>query len=106
MVCWCRTNEKDKTESIAASNERVDMLTNAIEMHVAKGAQLATDIEQLGKEHGETSEALSKATEIRSKEASEFAAEEQSSLQTVETLKSAVQALGPSQPSFLSSAPS
>jgi len=97
LVCWCRANSKEKTDAIAEANQQIDALSSAFEEYTAKGSQLGTDLEQMAKDVAETQEALSKASELRDKEAGEFQTEEKSSIQTIGSLKSAVMTLGKSQ---------
>merc|ERR1740127_64154 len=48
--CWCETNDKEKTKSIADAEQRIADLTSAIEEHTANSARLNTEIENLNKE--------------------------------------------------------
>merc|ERR1719378_1167029 len=48
--CWCETNDKEKTKSIADGEQRIADLTAAIEEYTSKAAQLNTQTEQLTKE--------------------------------------------------------
>merc|ERR1719439_534004 len=50
MGCWCETNDKEKTKSIADAEQRTADLTSAIEEFTSKSAQLNTQITQLTKE--------------------------------------------------------
>jgi len=93
MGCWCETNDKAKTKSIADSEQSISDLTAAIEGFTASSAKLNTEIANLEKEVAKNSEALDSATAMRKKELAEFNAEEKESLQTISSLKSAVIAL-------------
>jgi len=93
MGCWCETNDKAKTKSIADSEQAISDLTAAIEGFTASSAKLNTEIANLEKEVAKNSEALDSATAMREKELAEFNAEEKESLQTISSLKSAVIAL-------------
>jgi hypothetical protein len=93
MGCWCTTNDKAKTKSIADSESAISDLTSAIEGFTASSARLNTEIANLEKEIAKNSEALDTATAMRKKELAEFNAEEKESLQTISSLKSAVIAL-------------
>merc|ERR1719331_2642013 len=44
IVCWCETNDKEKTKAIADENQQIADLTSAIEEYTAKTQQLTTDI--------------------------------------------------------------
>merc|ERR1719389_572983 len=93
MGCWCETNDKAKTKSIADSEQSISDLTAAIEGFTASSAKLNTEIANLEKEIAKNSQALDTATAMREKELAEFNAEEKESLQTISSLKSAVIAL-------------
>lgn len=93
MGCWCETNDKLKTKSIADSEQAISDLTVAIEGFTAVSAQLNQEIPALEGEVAKNEEALDKAYAMRKKELAEFNAEEKETLQTVASLKSAVVAL-------------
>merc|ERR1719316_1692697 len=93
MGCWCETNDKAKTKSIADAEQKISDLTAAIEEFTASGARLNVEISNLEKEVAKNSAALDQATALREKELAEFTAEEKDSLQTISSLKSAVIAL-------------
>merc|ERR1719409_2557576 len=93
MGCWCETNDKAKTKSIADAESTISSLTAAIEELTAGSARLNTEISNLEKEIAKNSAALDQATALRKKELAEFTAEEKESLQTISSLKSAVIAL-------------
>merc|ERR1719390_43606 len=93
MGCWCETNDKAKTKSIADSEQAISDLTAAIEGFTASSAKLNTEIANLEKEIAKNSEALDSSTAMRKKELAEFNAEEKESLQTISSLKGAVIAL-------------
>merc|ERR1719174_3231381 len=93
MGCWCETNDKAKTKSIADAEQAISDLTAAIEGFTASSARLNSEISNLNKEVAKNSQALDTATALRTKELAEFNAEEKESLQTISSLKSAVIAL-------------
>merc|ERR1711939_1016409 len=76
MACWCETNDKEKTKSIADAEARISDLTTKIEELTASSARLNTEIKNLNKEVAENQDALDKATSIRQKQLSEFNGEE------------------------------
>merc|ERR1719218_508288 len=47
MGCWCVTNDKAKTKSIADAETKIEMLTQSIETLTAESAKLNTEIENL-----------------------------------------------------------
>jgi len=93
MSCWCETNDKAKTKSIADAEQAIGELTAAIESFTASSSKLTTEIAQLEKEVAENKKALEESTGVRKKEMAEFNAEEKASLQTISSLKGAVGAL-------------
>jgi chromosome segregation ATPase len=93
MSCWCETNDKEKTKSIADAESRIEELTATIEELTALSAQLNTEIKRLDKEVASNQNALDKASAIREKELAEFNAEEKDMLGTISSLKSAVTTL-------------
>merc|ERR1711904_672777 len=93
MACWCETNDKEKTKSIADAEARISDLTTKIEELPASSARLNTEIKNLEKEVAENQAALDKATAIRQKQLAEFNAEEKDLLESISALKSAVTVL-------------
>jgi len=93
MACWCETNDKEKTKSIADAEARISDLTTKIEELTASSARLNTEIKNLEKEVAENQNALDKATAIRQKQLAEFNEEEKDVLQSISALKSAVTVL-------------
>jgi len=93
MGCWCTTNDKLKTKSIADAEQAISDLTVAIEGFTAESARLNQEIPALEGEIAKNTEALESSTAMRKKELAEFNAEEKESLQTISSLKGAVVAL-------------
>merc|ERR1712194_605461 len=94
MACWCETNDKEKTRSIAEAEARIEDLTTKIEELTAISARLNTEIKNLEKGVAANQNALEKATAIREKQLSEFNAEEKDMLEAISALKSAITVLG------------
>jgi len=94
VVCWCETNEKQKTRAIEIANQMITDYTAAIEETAAKNAQLTTDVAQLKKEIAENTAALEQSTALRTKEAAEFNTEEKDAIASIGSLKNAVMTLG------------
>merc|ERR1719298_165368 len=82
MVCWCTTNDKEKTKSIDDAEAHIEDLTTEIEALTALSARLTTEIENLEKEIAKNQKALA-----------EFNAEEQATLASIESLDGAIKAL-------------
>merc|ERR1711966_166083 len=93
MACWCETNDKEKTKSIADAEARISDLTTKIEELTASSARLNTEIKNLEKEVAGNQAALDKATAIRQKQLAEFNEEEKDALEAISALKSAVTVL-------------
>jgi len=93
LACWCETNDKEKTKSIADAESHIEDLTTKIEELTAGSARLNTEIKNLDKEVAENQNALDQATAIRQKELAEFNAEEKDLLQSIGALASAVTVL-------------
>ena len=69
MACWCETNDKEKTKSIADAEARIEDLTSKIEELTANSARLGTEV-------AANQATLDQATAIRQKQLAEFNAEE------------------------------
>merc|ERR1712187_122259 len=93
MACWCETNDKEKTKSIADAEARITDLTTKITELTASSARLNTEIKNLEKEVSENQAALDKATAIRQKQLAEFNEEEKDALEAISALKAAVTVL-------------
>merc|ERR1719264_1530941 len=93
MACWCETNDKEKTKSIAEAEARIESLTNMIEELTAISARLNTEIKNLEKEVAQDQDALAKATALREKQLAEFNAEEKDMLEAISALKAAITVL-------------
>jgi len=93
MGCWCVTNEKAKTQSIAEAQTQVEDLTSSIEALTADSSKLTTQIGTLEKEVAANTEALETATATREKETADFNEYEKSQIVAIEQLKAAVIAL-------------
>merc|ERR1719272_343970 len=93
LACWCETNDKEKTKSIADAESHIEDLTTKIEELTAGSSRLNTEIKNLEKEVASNQNALDQATAIREKELAEFNAEEKDLLQSISALKSAVTVL-------------
>merc|ERR1719230_2577422 len=72
FACWCTTNDKEKTKSIADGEQAVQDLTAAIESFTAGSAKLVAEIGDLEQEVAKNTEALESATAMRRKEVAEF----------------------------------
>merc|ERR1719263_1862278 len=93
LACWCETNDKGKTKSIADAETRIKDLTVQIEELSAASARLNPEIKNLDKEVAENQAALDSATALREKELAEFNAEEKDLLLSIDALKNAIQVM-------------
>eukprot|EP00929_Paragymnodinium_shiwhaense_P093814 TRINITY_DN540_c0_g1_i1.p1 TRINITY_DN540_c0_g1~~TRINITY_DN540_c0_g1_i1.p1 ORF type:complete len:785 (-),score=347.92 TRINITY_DN540_c0_g1_i1:89-2443(-) len=93
MVCWCETNEKEKTKAISDAEVKTDDLSAETQERAAKFGELETQIAALKKQITADKGALATATAIREKEAAAFSEEEKSAMQAVTNLKNAVDVL-------------
>jgi chromosome segregation ATPase len=93
MVCWCETNDKEKTKAIADAEQWITDLGAQIEELTGLSARLSAEITTLNSEVAENSDALDKATAMREKELAEFTANEADSLASITSLGSAVDTL-------------
>merc|ERR1719161_362737 len=93
MACWCKTNNREKTEATVIAQKTIGDLTAKIEQYTARKATLANEIESLGDENAANTDALAQATAMREKEAAEFAEEEATSKQASAALKQAIEVL-------------
>jgi len=92
-MCWCETNEKQKTEAIEEAKAHIEELTAFLEGAAAKEDELKARIESLGEDIAEDKDALETATAQRAKENEEFAAEEADMKETRALLEEAVKVL-------------
>jgi hypothetical protein len=91
--CWCTTNEKAKTKSIADAQAMITTLQTTIESTTADSARLGAEIANLQSELEKNNVALGEATALRAKQLAEFNTEEKELLQALVSLKSAIQVL-------------
>merc|ERR1719331_1548424 len=63
--CWCTTNDKEKTKSIADGEERISSLNSAIAELTADSMQLNSEIKNLNTEVEKNQKALATATALR-----------------------------------------
>lgn len=93
MVCWCETNDKEKTKSIAWGEQHSRDLAASIDELTALSAQRTSEIGQLNEELAKSNRGLAQATAMRQKELGEFNNAEKDSLNSISSLKGAVTTL-------------
>lgn len=93
LACWCKTNTKEKTKSIADAEAKVTQLTSTIGELSAESAKLNTKIEQLTTEMDGNVQALADAKRMRFEELSKFQEYEKDLLESVRALQGATTVL-------------
>jgi len=93
MGCWCTTNEKAKTESIAAGEKKIGELTASIEEGEAKVSKLEIEIDGLKKDLAKNEAALKEASAIRINEAQEFGDTQRETMASIDSMKGAITTL-------------
>jgi len=99
MVCWCETNEKEKTSGIAQAEGKIGDLMSEIEARAAAKGELATKISAMKGQIAADTASLAKAVALREKGAAEFSSEEKEMMQATTNLKNAVTVLSKHQSS-------
>jgi len=90
MVCWCETNEKEKTKAIADADAKITELVAEIEMKSALTAKLQVMIDQTKVDLKEMEMAKEKSLAIREGEAEEFYGRQKELTQAISQLKNAI----------------
>merc|ERR1719380_563444 len=90
MVCWCETNEKEKTKAIADADAKITELVAEIEMKSALTAKLQVMIDQTKVALKEMEMAKEKSLAIREGEAEEFYGRQKELTQAISQLKNAI----------------
>eukprot|EP00747_Dinoflagellata_sp_TGD_P130797 gnl/TRDRNA2_/TRDRNA2_174877_c1_seq7.p1 gnl/TRDRNA2_/TRDRNA2_174877_c1~~gnl/TRDRNA2_/TRDRNA2_174877_c1_seq7.p1 ORF type:complete len:763 (+),score=281.47 gnl/TRDRNA2_/TRDRNA2_174877_c1_seq7:66-2354(+) len=93
MVCWCETNEKEKTKAIADAEAKDKELVAEIATRAARYGVLSTEIANMKEQIAEDTAALKEATQLREKEAAEFMQQEKETVQALTNVKNAVRVL-------------
>jgi len=93
LACWCETNDKEKTKSIADAEARIKDLETKIEELTATSARLNTEIDGLNQEIAANEKALADATKMREQQLKDFNAEEADALNSIELLGGAIETL-------------
>merc|ERR1719399_1801245 len=93
MVCWCETNEKEKTKAVADAEALDKELTAEITERAAKFGEDATEIERLKEQIAEDTASLKEATSIREADAAKFYESNKDLIQSITNVKNAIQIL-------------
>lgn len=92
-MCWCETNEAEKTQAIKDAEEHIADLTAFLAEGKAKSGELKTEIETLEQDIEEDQNAIAEATGVRTKENEAFLAEEADMKETRGLLGEAIEVL-------------
>lgn len=94
LECWCKTNRKEKKESMANAEASITQLSNDVNSHAAKKAERDANMKQTAKELKAAQESLAEATAIREKAATAYYEENKELIKNVEVLKNVIVVLG------------
>jgi chromosome segregation ATPase len=92
-VCYCSKGESELSAAIASANTKLPQLASDIESSKEKKTQLEEDLKQHKEDRTSAKAAMASATEMREKEAKEFAAEKADLDANIVAIKKAVTAL-------------
>jgi len=93
MVCWCETNNKDKTQAIEDAKAKDVVLMSEVKRRSSRFGELSADIAAMKKQVAEGKDALAKVIAIQEKEAAANSKEETQLVQAITNLKNAVTVL-------------
>merc|ERR1719379_769731 len=93
FMCYCKTADETLGKSIGDANTKIPQLESDIKEAVETKAQLEQDIEAHQSDRDAAKEAMAKATEIREKEAAEYAKESAEDKANLDVLKKATAAI-------------
>jgi len=89
MKCWCDSNVKEKTKSIADAQSLTVELKNTIDQTAMDSVRLGSEIEGHKKDLTKSTESLKTATIQREKQAEQFRAQEKDLLSSIDSLRAA-----------------
>mmetsp|Transcript_98566 Transcript_98566/g.317829 ORF Transcript_98566/g.317829 Transcript_98566/m.317829 type:complete len:727 (-) Transcript_98566:136-2316(-) len=92
-MCWCETNEKEKTLAIEEAQAKIEELNAFLEEAAANIGSLKTEIASLASDIAEDEDALATATATREKDFAAFQSEETDIKETKALLKEAIDVL-------------
>eukprot|EP00747_Dinoflagellata_sp_TGD_P018289 gnl/TRDRNA2_/TRDRNA2_126395_c0_seq2.p1 gnl/TRDRNA2_/TRDRNA2_126395_c0~~gnl/TRDRNA2_/TRDRNA2_126395_c0_seq2.p1 ORF type:complete len:674 (+),score=217.08 gnl/TRDRNA2_/TRDRNA2_126395_c0_seq2:103-2022(+) len=93
MDCWCKTNDKKKTQAIAAADKHLADLESLIDQLTQTSEELNGEIDGLKGEMAKNQKALDTATALRTKQLAEFNQEEKEMLASIQSLGAALASL-------------
>lgn len=98
LDCWCKTNKKEKEQSIAAGETRIVQLEAEIGEAAAKMAELKVTIAATKEKINKDWSALNEASSMRMKENKEFHGEETDLIAAIKACEQALVVLGKHHP--------
>jgi len=93
LDCWCKTGEKEKSQSITDGEAHLSDLQATIEKMTALSETLRVEIADLEKEIAANQKSLEVATALREKQKADFIAEEKEMVQSIQALGAAITVL-------------
>ena len=101
MQCWCKSNGDEKAKSIEEAQNHVKALEARVDELTATSSRLTSEITHTEDEVSSNEKALESAEALRSKQLTEFAADEKDLTQSATSVDNALGVIGTSQSSFL-----
>ena len=101
MQCWCKSNGDEKAKSIEEAQNHVKALAARVDELTATSSRLTSEITHTEDEVSSNEKALESAETLRSKQLTEFAADEKDLTQSATSVNKALDVIGTNQSSFL-----
>jgi uncharacterized protein YbcI len=93
FMCYCKNSGGDLSQSIAAAEDKMPAVASAIKEAEEKKVQLKADLKNHQLDRSAAKEAMAKASAIREKESSAFAAEKAELSANIDSIEKAVAAI-------------
>lgn len=101
MQCWCKTNGDEKAKSIDEAQSHIKALEARVDELMASSSRLAAEITHGEEEISSNEKALESAEAMRTKQQTEFEADEKDLTQSASSVDHALDVIGTNQSSFL-----
>ena len=101
MQCWCKTNGDEKAKSIEEAQSHVKALEARVDELTATSSRLTSEITHAEDEVSSNEKALEAAEALRTKQVTEFEADEKDLAQSATSVDKALDVIGTNQSSFL-----
>lgn len=105
LQCWCKTNDKEKTQAVKDAEAKIAELEAEIESRAGRQGELLTTVAQLRKEIDANIASLAKARKVREEEQKDFTESQKDLIQSIASLKQAVVVLSKQNTSLLEMPP-